>query len=53
MFEKIISYKKIELTEPKGNGNAREYSFRIFGFEILAVSTNPFLPEIYEKLKEA
>lgn len=52
MTGKIIGYGKREIPNPKGKGNAKEYFFGILGFE-LTLSTNPFLPEIYKKLKEA
>lgn len=52
MSVKFIGYGKREISSPKGNGNAEKYFLRIYGFE-LALSTNPFLPEAYEKLKEA
>jgi hypothetical protein len=52
-MSKLIEYGKRELAEPEGNGNIGEYFLKICGFELLTLSTNPFLPEIYEKLKEA
>lgn len=52
MSGKFIEYGKRDISKPEGNGNAEEYFLKFFGSELLTLSTNPFLPEVYEKLRE-